>query len=139
MQYLSGHSTFASMIATLMCLLLFLNLTTALPQSPPPPVPAIAKITTGANPAMQRGSFCFVGWDQRNYRGNAVAACCSGSCCSFQNSLLNTKLFSAKAYPSTSKRVRLWTTYACSGESRWVDSKGLSDLSIAPGYYFMSL
>ena len=143
MQYFSRHSTFTGTVATFMCLLLLLNLTTALPQDSTVSVGLLSFPGEPSN--VGKGGVCFKGWDQRSFQGNWVEACCFYSCCILFQDLLNYRLFSAKA--TDSKRgaggMTLWESTDCSGDrgtdSLWVDFEGWGDLGINPPYYSMSL
>ena len=148
------------MMAMLMCLLLLLlnlNLTTALPQVPR----AAALVTrrgvvyaTSDDPEWDTtigdldGAFCFQGWDQRNFVGNWVLACCYNmDCCQFHNWLLNDELFSAKTWLTSTEGVRLWPTTECTAhfdehglsDTTWIDSAGWRNLASKPAYYSMSV
>ena len=88
--------------------------------------------------------FCFIGWNQRNYKGTSVKQCgfVPYQCKTFTDDLLVNHLFSAKATQSPTGGVWLWTDLGCKSKNgqgpRWVDYEGWYDLASAPAYHSMS-
>ena len=162
MHYFSGRSTSTGIMAILMCLLLLLNLTTALPQEITTPqndtIPQDVTTPpddTEAEPGFSwadisypgdislvgTGGFCVKGYNQRNFRGDWLEACCFDTCCRFSEWVMF-NLRSAITTDTPDWGVTLWKNQYCDGnpatESVWISTRGRYSLQPG-GYYSMSL